>query len=520
MAIEKVVNISVNVKGGGQAIAQTDKLNQKLKQLNATTGELKGGLKDSGNAILENGGAMGILNDLTGGLAMTVKDAVESTALFTKGTTIATTAQKLYTLVVGTTTGALKALRIALISTGLGAIVVAIGLLVAKMSEWSDATEDQITQQNLLNQSLDKTNQLYKESIQGIADITKEQVLRAKIAGKSQEEISKIEVEAEKDRYNNYLNERQRLLNLLKDRNLSAENAEKINKQLAENQKEYFNSVNADRIKDLENEFSSVDAKRQANKALLEKLAEDRQKAREEEAKKLAEYNESLAKGLNDLQIATNEAEFEQREVALENRQRQADEIAKIAESEYQSEAEAKRKSLLFAEITEQSKVNLANNTVNLLGQLAKKGSAVAKGLAIANVIRGQIESVSKIISSTAEANAKAVALSPLTGGQPFVTLNTISAGIGIAASVAGAIKAVKDINSESKSASGGNVSSGGGGASTPSAPSFNLIAGSGANQITEGLSANRRPVEAYVVSGKMTTAQSLDRNIIKDASL
>jgi hypothetical protein len=186
MAVEKVVNITVNTKGGQQAIAQTEKLNQKFRQLNQTTGELKTGLKDSGNAILENGGAMGLLNDATGGVAMTIKDAVEATGLFTKGTTIATTAQKLYTVVVGSTTGALKALRIALVSTGLGAIVVLLGLFISKMMDSVDATEEQTRAQEALNKVLELTNQLYKNSIQDLQDVTKERLLRAKIAGNSE----------------------------------------------------------------------------------------------------------------------------------------------------------------------------------------------------------------------------------------------------------------------------------------------------------------------------------------------
>jgi hypothetical protein len=41
-------------------------------------------MKESSLSVLENGGAMGLLNDATGGMAMTVKDAVEATALFAK----------------------------------------------------------------------------------------------------------------------------------------------------------------------------------------------------------------------------------------------------------------------------------------------------------------------------------------------------------------------------------------------------------------------------------------------------
>ena len=71
-------------------------------------------MKQSGNAILENSGAMHLLNDLTGGYAMTVKNAVETTKLFN---------------------GSLKGLKGALIATGLGAFVVLLGTLVAS---WDD----------------------------------------------------------------------------------------------------------------------------------------------------------------------------------------------------------------------------------------------------------------------------------------------------------------------------------------------------------------------------------------------
>jgi len=332
--VEKVVNITVTQKGTEKAIAQTDKLNSKLNNLKATTSEVTKGMQGSGNAILENGGAMGLLNDATGGYAMTVKDAVEATGLFTKQSVIATSAQKIYTTVVGGTTGALKALRIALVSTGLGALVVLIGYFIAKTNEATEATENQKSMQEALNATLDRTNQLYKENITLIQDVGKEDILRAKIAGKSSKEIAEIEKRVEDERYNNYISERNRLLELQKDRSINAEGQKKISEQLSANQKEYFKSVQDGRTKDLEDELSSVEAKRQAQKDLLAKQAEDRAKAREEEAKKQKEFEENLSKGLIDLQIATNEAEFEQRNLAIENIQRQSDEIAKIAKKE------------------------------------------------------------------------------------------------------------------------------------------------------------------------------------------
>lgn len=536
--VEKTVVINVTQKGTEKAIAQTDKLNSKLNNLKATTSEVTKGFQGSGNAILENGGAMGLLNDVTGGYAMTVKDAVEATGLFAKGTTIATTAQKLYTLVVGTTTGALKALRIALVATGIGAIVVAIGFLVSKIQEWQKETENQEDAQKKLNDELERYNKILEGNLKNVDYQKEAAILRAKIAGKSEKEIFELSQDYSKrtqDLLEKDLRKREKDEMFYSDvlkraKKVGSEEAIKeaqdlYDKSVLAREKANNALLDSDRkanVEDLQETLSVTDKKRQAQKELLEKLSADREKDRIEEARKQKEFEDSLAKGLIDLQIATNEAEFAQRGINNEKKLSQADElaknIAKLEEDALKEEEERRKKSLLFAEITEQSKLDLVTNTQNLLLSIFKKGSAIAKGIAIANVIRQQVESVSKIISSTAEANAKAVALSPLTAGQPFVAINTISAGVGIAASVAGALKAVKDITSESKSASGGNVSGGGGG-SAP-APSFNLVQGTGSNQIAQGLATERQPVQAYVVASSVSTAQSLQRNIVENASL
>jgi len=514
MAIEKVVNITVNTKGTGTAIAQTEKLNTSLKKLDKTTGELKGGLKESGNAILENGGAMGLLNDATGGLAMTVKDAVEATGLFTKGTTIATTAQKLYTLVVGSTTGALKALRIALVSTGLGAIVVLLGLFISKMMESVDATEEQVRAQESLNRALDATNALYKESIQGVQDVTKERLIRAKIAGKSEADLQKIEAEGEKERYQNYLNERDRLQTLLNDKNLSAENAEKINKQLSENQREYFKSVSDGRIKDLEEDLSVVEAKRQADADLKAKQLEEQRKFNEERLKLELEYQKSLREGLNELQIATNEAEFEQRRLELENRQKQSDEIAKIAEREQialEAQLAKERKDAeerkALEEAVANSKVDIAMRTIDLISEIVGKGSKVGKALAIAQATINGIQGVQNAFTT-----ASASPITTLFPAYPFV-----QAGLAGAFAL---LQIKKIASTDPTGKSGGGSAGGGGGASAPPAPSFNLVQGTGANQIAQGLAGQRQPIQAYVVSGSVTSAQQLERNIVRDASL
>jgi len=249
MSIEKVVNIKVQASGTEKAIAQTDKLKSKLKQLDSATGDVAKGMKSSSLAVLENGGAMGLLNDATGGVAMTVKDAVEATGLFTKGTTIATVAQKAYAFVVGSTTGALKALRLALAATGIGAIVVALGFLVEKLMSSTDATEEQTRAQELLNKALDETNKLYKESITDIDDVAKVRTLRAKIAGKSEADLLKIEKEASEEKYKLYKDEEKRLYALLDDKDVGLEE----NQPVPEDETKEYKKISDELINAFEN---------------------------------------------------------------------------------------------------------------------------------------------------------------------------------------------------------------------------------------------------------------------------
>lgn len=173
------------------------------------------------------------------------------------------------------------------------------------------------------------------------------------------------------------------------------------------------------------------------------------------------------------------------------------------------------------------------NAYLNLVGQFGTVLQQLAgenKKVAIAGVIVEQAASVGKIISNTAVANAKAVSALPVTLGQPFVTINTISAGLGIASSIASAAKAIQAINS---AGSGGGASAGAGGASitssipTPrvggtSAPSITGV-DDGTNptqQIAETLNRREdRPIKAFVVSTDISSQQSLDRRTNRAAT-
>ena len=95
---------------------------------------------------------------------------------------------------------------------------------------------------------------------------------------------------------------------------------------------------------------------------------------------------------------------------------------------------------------------------------------------------------------------------------------------IGYGAQAIGIFSAIKSAVSKTKNIASSMGASGGGGSSIGSAPqiaspSFNVVGNTGVNQIAETLG-SQQPVQAYVVANNVTTAQSLDRNIISNASL
>jgi hypothetical protein len=177
--------------------------------------------------------------------------------------------------------------------------------------------------------------------------------------------------------------------------------------------------------------------------------------------------------------------------------------------------AEAKAVAEQKAAIQQQG-LDTALQGVQLIKGLFEKSKGVQKAAVIAESAIG----IAKMIISNKIANAGALA-SPANilvpgSAAPIIALNNISTGIGIAANIAATAKALKSLgggSAPSAPADGGG--GGGGGASTT--PQFNTIGSSGVNQLAQ---LQQQPVQAYVVSGDVTSAQSLDRNRIQNATL
>ena len=172
------------------------------------------------------------------------------------------------------------------------------------------------------------------------------------------------------------------------------------------------------------------------------------------------------------------------------------------------------------------AQLNTVGQGFALLGQLAGKN----KALQAAALIGESAVGIAKMVAANNLANIGALATPQaiLTSGAsavPVIALNNISTGIGIASTVAATAKGLSSLGGGGSAPSGGNIGGISGGGSAPSAPSappaFNVVGASDTNQLASAIGGqSQEPVKAYVVSGDVTSAQSMERNIVEGASI
>lgn len=520
MAIEKVVNIVVKETGVDELNKKVNKLEASVESLEDAQEGLGKSLKGSSNAVLENGGAMGLLNDATGGLAMTVKDAVEASVLFTKSQRAAAIAQGFYSTVVGTSTGAMKLFRIALVSTGIGAIVVGLGLLIANFDKVKKAVFALIPVLAKVGEFVEGIVQAITDFVGVTSDATRELDRLGEEANKTLEK-NKFFLDAYGDKYDEYTKRKidannkyaQHVKDISEDETLTEEQKlrrlkilrERANREIldAENDR---NEALAKKRKEAQDKIDEENNKR------LEKEKADREKASEEARKKAEEAKkkaEEDALALNDFIVKVNNAQTEDKENTRIAQQEILDKgVQDFLDAEQRKEDEDKRtadNALFIEESLNNSKVNLANQTFDILSQLAKEGSALSKGIAVAQATMNTYQGITAALSAVSVipdpiGSALKFANAGLIGVQGFLNVKKILA--------------TKSVETSSPGG-GGSIGSGGG----ISAPSFNLVQGTNANQIASSIS-EQRPTETFVVASNVTTQAGLDRNIVKEASL
>jgi hypothetical protein len=244
------------------------------------------------------------------------------------------------------------------------------------------------------------------------------------------------------------------------------------------------------------------------------KANDEAAKKRKEELAAIAEINagklalETTFLQTKRAQTITNNA------IDLDLLKTQADAENKVKEAKRKEDADkakAAKKAQLDAEL------NMAKSALGTLGELADlfAGDSERSQKKAFNIKK--IAAIAQATIDTYQGAASAFAQTP--GG---VVIKSVAAGI---ATAAGLTRVAAIAKTKFKGGGGGASGGGGGGAtgsvslpseSTPA--NFNIVGNSNTNQLMEGLQNN--PVKTYVVSGDVTSAQSLDRNQIKTATL
>jgi hypothetical protein len=464
--------------------------------------------------------------------------------------------QTAYNFINNATSTGLKVLRGALISTGIGALVVGVGLLIANFDKLKAMALKLVPGLATVG-----------NAIGGIVNAVTDFVGITSEAGRATEKMLENADKAIK-----------------KNDKFLAENASKLDeftKRKIDANKEYNESLKkdgADQValaKEYNRKLDKINAERAAADAAKAKEAKDKQVQKDKEDKdKLDAYNKSIKdkiKGFNDEVLDIN-AKTEEQKLDLW-KARQIAEINLLAKNQKDKNAlllaldkdyYAKQKLLRDASNAEDEKVfrgfergkakikvDTTKESQDKTNSIIKAGMdksledaknytesqlslarAEAEGkralLAITAQALGQFSEL--LGRQTAEGKALAVAQATINAylaisevwkapnpyPEPFGTATKVASTVVVGAA---AFKSISDILAVQVPGGGGG---GGSAAAPPVTPRFNVVGASpaSANQIANTIGSDLPVVKAYVVANDVTSAQSLSRNIVSSASL
>ena len=558
MANTVIINVQANTATATKDITTTtaavNNLTQSTKKLENANQKTGSSFED----VTKNGGAIAILDQLTGGLASRMRDTFEATKLFNFS---------------------LKGMRTAIIATGIGALVVAAALLV---SYWDDIVGFFSGATSELEKQKKEYEEINNKSLLKIKLLKHEREIQKKL-GKGVEDINK---ELEKE-----LLVRQKSVALrlkgLKDIH------EKTMQQLAEQvkaSKDYGlvgSMIQAAEAKYLEKHAEDIEAINTltADQLAIEQDLASLQSIKIEEKKKEIEENKALAElkktELEELRVAQIDTQKEIREEELHQsdlkyaallekaRKYYEEDSIQIKELErLQQDATTElnlkhqtedREAFLTAEqikIQDQIDVNnqviknaedlaagkkvirdkeLADEQAVADAELTIKNASLNSATAALQILAGSDQKNRKLqatmliatnavgiaqnIINTKAANARLTVEGGVVGAPALIVANNIRMVTGIAASIAATAKGLSALKA-------GGSASGAAGASTSDnlpvqQPAFNIVGQGQGNQIATALGQQQQtPIQAFVVSQDVTTAQSLENGIIQGATL
>ena len=545
MANTVIINVQANTATATKDITTTtaavNNLTQSTKKLENANQKTGSSFED----VTKNGGAIAILDQLTGGLASRMRDTFEATKLFNFS---------------------LKGMRTAIIATGIGALVVAAALLVSYWDDivgfFSGATSElekqkkeyeEINNKSLLKIKLLKhEREIQKKLGKGVEDINKELEKELLVRQKT----VALRLKALKDIHEKEMQNIADLVEKTKDAGIIGNVIRGGHLKYLEDNKEALEKINtltADALA-IEQDLASLQSIKiekkkkeiEENKALAElkkteleelRVAQiDTQKEiREEELNqsdlKYAALLEKARKYYEEDSIQIKELERLQQDATTELNLKHAEEdreaflaaeqikiqdqidvnnqVIKNAEDLAAGKKLISDNEVELEKSVADAKLNIAGNTMALIGEIAGKGSKIGKAMAIGQATISGYQGVQNAFSTASE--------SPVTATFPAYPF--------IQAGLAGAFAAVNiaKIASTKPSGSSGtaglsSVSSSGAGVQQPA---FNIVGQGQSNQIATALGQQQQtPIQAFVVSQDVTTAQSLENGIIQGATL
>ena len=274
-------------------------------------------------------------------------------------------------------------------------------------------------------------------------------------------------------------------------------------------------------------EFDAIDAKRKKKKE-----AEDAASRLKQQEEKISELE--LQKNFDELSFQ------EQKEILNEREQLllldklffktlSNDQILELESQFSEAKIEIGKKEIEL----EEEKIKNKKAVVNAIAQFADAESGIGKALLIVKqglALKETIMDLKRItfkgieaVGSAGVATAQNVAESSKIGfPQNIITIaGAIAQGVGIIKSVKNAVSKTKAAASASASASVPSITSPSPPAAVSQAPSFNIVGASETSQLANVINTQENlPVQAYVVSQDITTAQSLQNNIIQSATI
>jgi hypothetical protein len=442
--------------------------------------------EDLQKTLVKLQGATALLNGLQQVNATLQGDSAAMVALNTAKTKILTAVQGRYTAVVGTTTGAMKLLRLAGATLGIGLIVAAIGLLIANFDKVKKAVLNFIP-------ALANVGELFNNVKNAIMDflgmssemerqLEKQTKANEKSNKETEREIALLESLGGKEREIFILRNRQlrqdEALLLTKQKKIGLTKEETEALADLQNQIKITNNEEVNRQKEIQDnqakEAQELDKKR---KEKAKKDEEDAAKNKKDALKRAKDLRNDVIKDFEERQKILKEKKKEQDdlneelediafEAQLKRDEEKREKVKEEDEKRIQDQETYKEQTLAVTQSIEDSKVAIAQQGAQLLNQVAgqSKGLALAalaieKGSAIASVIINTQRSIiayraAAAARSALTAGATTIADNALAAKQ--ITLAKIGAGISIASISAAGLSGAKNITSGGGSGGGG----------------------------------------------------------------